>query len=222
MFPSQLLVMINLAMARTKGARNTNYEARRAELAARALPVFLKTGGRPSSFRAMARDIGVDASTLRHYFGDYDGLFRAAFQLLERGSRTYRDQLLLLAKLPPEQGIRRALTMILQGWTDGMNHLFNVALIGGLDNDKRGPAVVEHLLEPSLNALGDLLDEYAAQGVFEVADTRTSSLMVLSPLYFQLLHQHNLSGASQYPADIDAFVEQHITLIIRAHQPRAD
>ncbi|MEL6349963.1 MAG: hypothetical protein AAFV53_43075 [Myxococcota bacterium] len=209
-------------MARTKGSRNTNYEARRAELAARALPAFLKTGGHPASFRSLARDIGVDASTLRHYFGDYDGLFQAAFQHLEQGSRVFREPFNTFAKLPPEQGLRDALMSVLTGWKNGMDHLFNVALIGGLGNKVRGPAVVEYLLEPSLSAFDDLLSAYAEQGVFHVRDPRASSLMALTPLYFLLLHQHGLSGEARYPSDIEDYLDQHIHLILRAHQPNTN
>lgn len=43
--------------------------------------VFAERGYRAASLRAIAAEAGVDAGMVRHFFGDKDGLFRAAMQL---------------------------------------------------------------------------------------------------------------------------------------------
>ncbi|HEX6756527.1 MAG TPA: TetR family transcriptional regulator [Mycobacteriales bacterium] len=53
----------------------------RDDVLAAARTVFADRGYRNASLRAIAAEAGVDAGMVRHFFGDKDGLFRAAMEL---------------------------------------------------------------------------------------------------------------------------------------------
>ena len=61
---------------RPPGERNT-----RDRVLAAARRVFTEKGYDAASLRQIARDAGVDAGMVRHYFADKAGLFRAAMEL---------------------------------------------------------------------------------------------------------------------------------------------
>jgi AcrR family transcriptional regulator len=61
---------------RPPGRANT-----RDHVLAAARTVFADRGYRSASLRAIAAEAGVDAGMVRHFFGDKDGLFRAAMEL---------------------------------------------------------------------------------------------------------------------------------------------
>ncbi|MEM6931797.1 MAG: hypothetical protein AAF602_33000 [Myxococcota bacterium] len=207
-------------MGRTRGTRNANYAERRANLAQAALQAFLGPGGQPASFRAIAQALGEDPRTLRHYFGNADGLYEATFETLEARSRHFRDEVYARRHEGPTAALTHFCQSLLTGWAYGMDHMFHVALAGGLENDVRGPVVVKHLLEPTLETVEDLLTHFIETGELELADPRMGALSFLPPLLLGLLHQDSLRGRDIRPLDLEAFVADHVRRFVAGCAPR--
>jgi AcrR family transcriptional regulator len=68
--------MTERTRGRPAGRANT-----REDVLAAARSVFAERGYDAASLRAIATEAGVDAGMVRHFFGDKDGLFRAAMEL---------------------------------------------------------------------------------------------------------------------------------------------
>ncbi len=205
-------------MGRRPGTRNANYEERRANLAQAALQAFLGPQGQPASFRAIAQALGEDPRTLRHYFGNADGLFRATFETLEDRSRHFRDDVFAKREEGPVATLTHFCHSFLTGWSYGMDQLFHVALAGGLENDVRGPIIVHHLLEPTLLTVEELLDYYVQCGELDV-DPRMGALSFVPPLLFGLLHQDSLRGRDIRPLDLEGFVDDHVARFVAGCRP---
>jgi len=207
-------------MGRTPGTRNANYEERRANLAAAALRAFLGPGGQPASFRAIAQELGEDPRTLRHYFGNADGLYQATFETLKERSQRFRDEVFERREEGPRAALTHFCHSFLTGWSYGIDQVFHVALAGGLENEIRGPVVVHHLLEPMLGVGEDLLRYYGETGELDVPDARAASLSFLPPLIFALLHQDSLRGRALRPLDLESFVDDHVARFVVGCTPR--
>ncbi|MEN0064441.1 MAG: hypothetical protein AAGA48_20000 [Myxococcota bacterium] len=208
-------------MGRTPGTRNANYEMRRATLAEAALRAFLGPSGQPNSFRAIAQEIGEDPRTLRHYFGNADGLYQATFETLKERSQRFRDEVLSRR----DQGPLAALTFYCQsmstGWGYGMDRVFHVALACGLENEVRGPVVIEHLFEPMLSVGEELFAYYAETGALDIRDPRMAAVSFLPPLLFALIHQDSLRGREVRPFDVQGFIADHVDRFIAGRLPKA-
>lgn len=70
------------AAARPRG-RYPKGVARRQEILDRAIEVFAQRGGRRTSLRAIAQEVGVTHAALTHYFGSLDELLVAVYRLWE-------------------------------------------------------------------------------------------------------------------------------------------
>lgn len=197
-------------MPRPPGRRNAGYETRRAALAARLVPALVDGSGLPSSLRELAAAASVSVPTLRHYFGDLDGAVRAALAEAERGAGQYLTWMQDPGELPLADSLAAVAARLRDGWGYGLGALFGAALTHGLGHAARGPAVVDHLLEPTLQALEVRLAVHQARGELPPVDLRAASLAFLSPLLLALLHQHGLGGAGCRPLDLDAFATTHL------------
>lgn len=206
-------------MGRTPGTRNANYEERRANLAAAALHAFLGPSGQPASFRAIAQELGEDPRTLRHYFGNADGLYEATFQTLQARSQRFRDAVFARRDDGPSAALLHYCHSLVEGWGYGLDTVFHVALAGGLENEVRGPVVVEHFLEPTLSVGEELFTYFHATGELAIPDPRAASIAFLPPLIFALVHQHSLRGHGIRPLDIDAFITDHVRRFVAGSSP---
>lgn len=208
-------------MARTKGARNANYEERRRDLARRALEAFIDDNGTPRSFRAIARALETDPSTLRHYFGDADGLFRATFETLYEDARAFADDVRALLDQPPEVALLGAAQSLVEGWRIGVGHICHVAMVAGLASPVRGPIAVDTFFEPIYRLTEELVSAYADRGALIVDDPREVSWTLISPVLMALVHQDSLGGGAQHPMDIDAFCERHVRRVVGGIAPKS-
>lgn len=197
-------------MPRPPGRRNAGYEARRAALAARLAPALVDGSGQPSSLRELAAAASVSVPTLRHYFGDLDGAVRAALAEAERGAAHYLTWMADPGELSLADSLAAVEARLRAGWGHGLGTLFGAALTHGLGHAARGPAVVDHVLEPTLQALEARLAVHHARGELPPLDLRAAALTFLSPLLLALLHQQGLGGAACRPLDLDAFADAHL------------
>jgi AcrR family transcriptional regulator len=207
-------------MARTAGARNTQYDDRRNALIIKARERLELQSGSAPSFRELALAAGVSVATLRHYFGSRDDLIRSVFAYYLLGAERH----LARASQTESGDLAAELTFVMQriviGWTRGnVGALHRIGLSEGLRNPATALYYLMDVLEPTLQALERRLEGYRALGVIR-ADTlpRHASLALLSPLVLALLHQFDLGGTRCRPLSIDDLIEQHVAMFVRAYR----
>jgi AcrR family transcriptional regulator len=209
-------------VGRPIGSKHPDYARKRAALAEAALPRLLADAGE-TSLNELAAAIGVSVPTLKHYFGDRAGLVAAAWRRLAELARPHlRD-----AETPSaddlETSLRDFLRALLAAWRAfGVGRVFSVGLAAGLHDAAVGPAYLDGVLEPTLQALERRLRRHAERGQLRVrADDgdglRAAALVLLSPVVLALIHQDALGGASCRALDVEAFVDFHLAGFIRAH-----
>lgn len=204
-------------MSRPIGRRNADYEQERQHLVERLRPALLQPGGAELSFREMAAAAAVSPATLRHYFGSREQLLAEFMIELRRLGLPH----LLAAATQPIEGVRESLDWLLRqivkGWRFGVGSIHTLGLTAGLGHDKLGPAYINEVLEPTLQAAEARIARHVSTGELEPCDLRHAALELLSPLVLGLLHQENLHGAGCRPLDLEAFLVDHLDRFLRAH-----
>jgi AcrR family transcriptional regulator len=207
-------------MARTAGARNSDYELQRSTLAKKVREALAGKPGIHASLRELATAAGTSVATLRHYFGDRDGLLQGVMQNMRGEAAPY---LAMSAQLHPGD-VRASLTFFLgnlqTAWFRyGVGAMYGATLALGLGSKTIGPGFVDHVLEPLLQTGEGLLRQHVERGELEIDDLRQASLMLLSPVVFALLHQDNLAGAGCRPLDVPKFLQTQVDAFLRAFPP---
>lgn len=203
-------------MGRSAGSKNPGHDDKRRALAAAVIPRLLELGP-AASLRELATAAEVSVPTLRHYFDDRDGVVTAAMgEMLRQG----RPHLADTAK--PRRGLRSSLMAmmrsLLEGWRQfGVGRIYGTGLALGLHHEVLGPAYVQQLLEPLLQAVEARLEQHRQWGELGDHELRFAALAVVSPVVLALLHQDGLGGQACRPLDIDAFVRAHVDAFVRAY-----
>lgn len=197
------------------------YEDQRAALARRVREALAGELGPGASLRALAGAAGTSVATLKHYFGDRDGLLQGVMESARADAAPY---LAMAAQVRPGD-VRGSLQHFLRGlcraWTrHGVGPMYGATLALGLGSRAVGPSFVSHVLEPLLQAGEALLRQLEEQGALTLPDVRAASLALLAPVVFALLHQDNLAGARCRPLDLPRFLEAHVDAFLRSFQPR--
>ncbi|MCB9689180.1 MAG: TetR/AcrR family transcriptional regulator [Alphaproteobacteria bacterium] len=201
--------MQEVFMPRPKGRRNHRFEERRREIAGRIGQRLIAPDGARASLRELAAAAGVSLPTLRHYFGDRDGVLAAAVEELGRtGAFWLQATRSVNTELALGPSMRWLLDMFAIGWERGVGTMMSSGLAAGLESDVVGPAVVDALLEPMLQATETRLAEHAARGEVQ-GDLRHAALALVCPALLALMHQHGLRGASCRPLDLARFLDEH-------------
>ena len=198
-------------MPRPPGAKNADHDATRAQLARAAAAALLDEAGQPRSLNALAAAVGASVPTLKHYFGDHDGVIAAALAQSQADAEVHLAAQRDPGPLPLGPSVEACLAAVVAGWSVGVGALFSAGLSLGLGHAARGPLAVDHLLEPTLQAVEARLAVHAARGELRPgADLRTAALALLSPLLLALLHQEALGGARCRPLDLAEFGRRHV------------
>lgn len=205
-------------MGRTPGSRNADYDEQRQELARKVMHLVLTPEGVRSSLREMASASGVSVATLKHYFADREGVLRAVIESMWRQSLPY----LAIAGTPSSPDVRESLSELLTGlrtaWTvHGVGPLQATSLGAGLVSPGLGPAYVEFVMEPLLQAAEMRIRRHVELGHLAPCNERYAALELMSPVVLGLLHQDSLSGRSCRPLDVDDFVARHLDAFLAAH-----
>lgn len=210
----------NKSMARTAGARNTQYDERRNSLIIKARERLELQSGSAPSFRELALAAGVSVATLRHYFGTREELIRSVFAYYLLGGERHLARASQAESGDVAAALKGVMNRIVVGWTQGnVGALHRIGLSEGL----RSPATAMHylmdVLEPTLQALERRLEGYRERGVIR-ADTlpRHAALALLAPLVLALLHQVDLGGTRCRPLSLPDLIEQHVAMFVRAYQ----
>ena len=207
-------------MARPKGARAAEYEAKRIALLRRMAVRTLRPDAARSSFRQLAEAAEVSAPTLRHYFGDRPAVIAAMLETyLEDGRRgleavaeptgdlatSIRDYAAsLLSAMRAPRAVR-------------LGDVFAVSLSEGLVDGEIGPSALKSVLDPSIEVLRRRLDAHVRRGEMLSTDTHAAALVLLSPLLLAILHQDHLGGRDCSPVDLDATFESVCAAFLRAY-----
>ena len=90
------------------------------------------------------------------------------------------------------------------------------ALAAGMDDPALGPATVDALLEPVLQAVEARLGVHRDRGELAAdADLRHAALALVSPLLLGLLHQRSLGGSGCRPLDLRRSRRIHVARFVR-------
>lgn len=209
-------------MARTRGSRNADYEDQRATLATRVRLALTGQPGITASLRELASAADTSVATLKHYFGDREGLLRGVMESIRAEAAPY---LAMSAQVRPgdvRSSLHQFLKSIGTAWSRyDVGKMYGTTLALGLGNKTVGPSFVDHVLEPLLQTGESLLRQHVERGDLVITDVRHASLTLLSPVVFALLHQDNLSGARCRPLDVPRFMETHVDAFLRAFPPPA-
>lgn len=210
-------------MARTKGARNADYEAKRRELLGRLLPRFVdRTQGRPS-FRQFAAAAGVTMPTLKHYFGDRSDVVAA---VLEDYRRQGEPRLQLVAQPAGdfETSIREFAHELVNGLqaSDGAVRLGDVvsaSLAEGLIDPEISPIALSCILNPAIEALERRLRAHIARGEMrETVDVQAAAIALLAPILLAVLHQDQMQGAGRQPIALLVLAGEVASAFVRAYR----
>lgn len=208
-------------MARTRGSRNVGYEEQKTTLARSVRQALMADEGIHASLRELAATAKTSVATLKHYFGDRQGLLQAVMEVQRADSAPF---LAMAAQARPGD-VRASLLQFLTGfagaWTKfSVGKMISSTLAVGLGTRALGPSYVNHVLEPMLQTGESFLRQHQERGELVIDDVRHASLMFLSPAVFALLHQDSLSGVKCRPLDLPRFFETHVDAFLRAFGPR--
>lgn len=197
-------------MPRPSGTRNHDFDEKRAALLNTLTRYALTADLRRPSLRQFAMAANQSEPTLRHYFGDRQGL---VIEILE--NLRSRAMPLWIAFEEPSENVDAALDAYFALVSEGLRHgqfarAHAFGLIEGLADEMVGRAYLEKLLEPALQSLCDKL-RVTPGGPSSEAGLRAAALAILSPLMLMTLHQDLLGGAKTAPIDMEA-----VTRILRA------
>jgi AcrR family transcriptional regulator len=205
-------------MGRPAGVHNEDYDEKRAALLDRVTARLVAVGADRASFREMAATAGVSVPTLRHYFGDRQGLIRAWMAWRGGQGAPYLAELATTTE-PFDLSIRTMLEFVALGLERGrVVELHVVGLMEGLTNPALGPSYLTSILEPTLQAAEQRLALHAERGEMRAVDLRAAALALLSPLILAVLHQRDLGGRSVRCLDISAFIATHAEAFVRAYR----
>ena len=208
-------------MARPLGRRNADFEEKREQLALSLSTALLDDAGMPASLAALAGAAGVSVPTLKHYFGDHDGAVRASLAAAERAGAEHLERARRPGHLKLARSMRIFASDFVEGWRVGVGALVAGALTHGIGRTTRGIAAVEHVLEPTLQALEARLAVHAERGELrEGTDLRVAALALVSPLVLAMLHQEQLSGAQCRPLELPTFLEALVTGWLEGYRAR--
>ena len=204
-------------MSRTKGSRNADYDATRERLLARVRKRLVEGGGATASFRELAEAAQVSVPTLRHYFATREDLLAEALAAMHRDGLPYLQATAAGELGPLEASLRWLLRALALGWRRGVGRIHAFGLIAGMNHAQLGPAYLNEILEPTLQATEARLARHVARGDLPRCDLRLAALELLGPLVLALLHQGPLGGTRCRPLNVNALVEEHLQRFLRAY-----
>lgn len=191
-------------------------EARPHELLEAALDLFAEKGFASTRLADVGRRAGVSPGTVCVYFPTKEALFMAVIQrflqpvivdqqaiLTEQGTARQRLQRLLEAKAASLQRPRlSALVKLI------------IAEIGSFP--VVGRDFYDNVIEPSLQQVGQLIDEGIANGEFRQVDARLHAHLLIDPLPFAVIWKECYGHLDSHPTEPYVKMAAHIDLGLRA------
>jgi AcrR family transcriptional regulator len=207
-------------MGRLKGSRNHDYDARRHALALSVASALVDDTGSPRSVKELASRVSVTVPTLLHYFGDREGMVKAALESVGAEGASRASLIDALATRPLAAALEGFATNLIDAFRGfGLGRIFSSALTLSLGHPALGPEFLKHLLEPTLLHAEQLAVALEARGEMKVPDVRAFAVTFVSPLVLALLHQDSLGGRQHRALNLDAFVRSHLEMVMRGVTP---
>lgn len=186
-------------MGRPAGSRNLNYDSRRATLAASVFGALQARAGR-ASLRDLAVASGVSVSTLRHYFGDRDGLLQALLEVLGEELADSFEQLISELPGPLIEAVPALVNELEMAMAGPLRDHVRVALVEGLATSALHRPLLYGTLAPAAFAIEAML-EARRDELVPNPNIRVASVALVMPLFFCLLD--GAQAAAQIPTDAD-------------------
>ena len=192
-------------------ARSADYDVKRRQLLGR-IAIRFKQPDRPS-LRELAVAAEVSVPTLRHYFGDREGVVAAVLADAHARGAPF----LALAARPDgplPHSLRTGLTQVVQGHLFAVGGFHAIGLTEGLLHRTMGPHYLQTILEPALQAFELRLQAHIDLGELKQINVRHAALGLVAPVVLFMLHQGELGGHRVRPGGpgelvdylVDAFV----------------
>lgn len=192
-------------------ARSADYDSKRRQLLGR-IAIRFKQPDRPS-LRELAAAAEVSVPTLRHYFGDREGIVAAVLADAHARGAPF----LALAARPDGpllHSLRTGLNQIVQGHLFAVGGFHAIGLTEGLLHRTIGPHYLQTILEPALQAFELRLQAHIKLGELKPINVRHAALGLVAPVVLFMLHQGELGGQRVRPGGpgelvdylVDAFV----------------
>lgn len=202
-------------MARSTGSVNRATPERRAELLARIRSRLYDRAAGPASWRELAAAAGVSLSTLTHHFGRREDVLRA---VMADEHLHGAEPLATMAQPsgPFAQSVRDALDHLAGGLIGaGLDWMIASGLAEGLGHPVIGPAFVDSLLEPMLQAVEARLAAHVAAGEMRGGAVRAAAIALAAPVIIAVLHQRPLGGEGVRPLAMDDLLDAHADAFVR-------
>jgi AcrR family transcriptional regulator len=203
-------------MGRPRGRTNADHDAKRRSLALAVAAHLAHDPSPEDSLRGLARAAGVSVPTLRHYFGDRGGVLAAAYEVLREQGAPFLARAADPGEMPLEGSIRALVGELMMGLAYGVGQVHAVGLTRGLGEEALGPAYLERLLEPTVEAVEARLAIHRDRDELREGDLRTAAVGLVAPLLVASLHQDHLGGRQTRPLDRMAFASEHAAAFLRA------
>ncbi|MDJ0920345.1 MAG: hypothetical protein QNI84_04400 [Henriciella sp.] len=194
-------------MPRPAGVRNHDFEAKRTALLDTLTEFALKDDLRRPSLRQFAIAVGASEPTLRHYFGDRQGVVIAILGHIHERAIPLWD-IVATPSEAPGTAVEEYYRVSRAGMTHGgfaKAHAFG--LVEGMADETVGRAYLELLLDPALDAVSRKLSATKG-GPSTPAEVKASAFLMLAPILVMTLHQELLGGAEVSPLDSDELLGQ--------------
>jgi AcrR family transcriptional regulator len=202
-------------MPRPLGRRNPDYDVKRERLAQDLTDFILRSELKRTSFRQLAQAGSVAEPTLRHYFGDREGVAEEILKVLAERARPFID---IVAQ--PTDALTEAVDAYLKLSMAGIAHggfarAHMFGLIEGVAHETIGRAYLVELLEPSLKALEERLRPHLGPDAPAIR-LRAAALMLFAPMLLAVIHQKLLGGDEAAPMDLPDLLAQIAELAVGA------
>lgn len=188
-------------MPRPAGVRNHDFDEKRASLLNALTEFALDADLRRPSLRQFAIAVNQSEPTLRHYFGDRQGLVIEIIENIRQHSLPIWD----IVNMPaddPAQAVKDYLDLSEKGMQKGRftrAHAFG--LIEGLADELVGKAYLEKMLHPALKVFAEKL-RATPGGPRDPDELMAATFAATAPIILMGVHQELLGGSDHAPVDM--------------------
>jgi AcrR family transcriptional regulator len=203
---------------RPKGARDADYAVKRSALLRKLSARLIQLDDTRPSLRQLAIAAGVTVPTLRHYFGDREDLVEAVLEeffvhgerYLEQGGEPNGEL---------EHSVRAFLKRFAEVLVEGpkLGDMIAIAFLEGFYSRRLGPAALNFVIEPPLQAMERRLAAHQARGELGDIDLRCAALMLISPLVVACMHQQQMFGDQVRPLNVAPVIDSSVSSFMKAY-----